>query len=208
MRTAGSPESLPRTRSAAAATSSAIAITEAVIARPSRSGCSRQSASGASPAHPIATSTWPWRHGRPHESVTITAPAPRRSRRAAAERSGASGSRTTVSGAPALERSTPAFAQMNPWRGGPVRGGGAGRAGVGAVHAGVRADEPMAGAADEAAAVGAQQLDRLVEDDLDVARVLVVLRGQRAGAVARLDGRQRAHEPLGLGDDLVGDREH
>ena len=38
---------------------------EAAIGRPSRSGQPRWSTSGARPAQPIATSTWPWRHGRP-----------------------------------------------------------------------------------------------------------------------------------------------
>ena len=43
-------------------------------------------------------------------------------------------------------------------------------AGVGAVDAGVRAHEPVAGAADQPAAVGAHDLGRLVEHDLDRAR--------------------------------------
>src|SRR5215212_10122696 len=112
----GASLAVPLTRSAAAAASSAIAITEAAISRPSRSGRSRQSASGARPALPIATSTWPWRQALPHESVTITAPTPSAARSAAAERSGSSGRRTTASGAPAFERSTPAFAHVKPWR--------------------------------------------------------------------------------------------
>ena len=56
--------------------------------------------------------------------------------------------------------------------------------------------------------VGAQQLGGLVEDDLDVARVLAVLGGERAGALAGLDVGQRAHAALGLRDDLVRDDEH
>ena len=41
-----------------------------------------------------------------------------------------------------------------------------------------------------------------------MARVLAVLGGERAGARARLDVRERAHAALGLGDDLVRDGEH
>ena len=108
-----------------------------------------------------------------------TAPTPSASRRAAAEASGSLRQQHDVGGAR-----------------------------VRAVDAGVRAHEAVAGAADQPAAVRAQELDGLVEDHLHVARVLAVLGRQGAGAVARLDVRERAHAALGLGDDLVRDREH
>ena len=41
-----------------------------------------------------------------------------------------------------------------------------------------------------------------------MARVLAVLGGERARALAGLDVGERAHAALGLGDDLVGDDEH
>src|SRR6267142_309347 len=70
---------------------------------------------------PIATFMWPSRQARPNVSVTMTATfvpgfARIAARKRAADASGSTGSRITVSGAPAFERSTPAFAQMNPWR--------------------------------------------------------------------------------------------
>ena len=55
---------------------------------------------------------------------------------------------------------------------------------------------------------GAQQLGRLVEHRLHQPRVLAVLGGQRARALAGLDVGERAHPALGLGHDLVGDHEH
>ena len=98
------------------------------------------------PAAPIATFAIPRRHERPNVSVTITpSERPVRSsspaRRAAAEASGSSGSRTTVSGAGAFEASTPADAQTNPWRSRRSRAAaGCGR------RAPTRAGSPRAGA--------------------------------------------------------------
>jgi hypothetical protein len=65
----------------------------------------------------------------------------------------------------------------------------------------------VVGAADQAAAVGAQELGRLVEDDLDVARVLAVLGGQLSRPRAGLDGGQLDEPSLGFRDHLVRDRE-
>jgi hypothetical protein len=95
------------------------------------------------------------RQGRPKESVTTTArrvpkAACRAARSRRAEASGSSGSSTSVSG----------------------------RAGVGGVDAGVGAHVAVPRAADQPSAVGAQELGRLVEDDLDVARVLAVREGE------------------------------
>src|SRR5881397_699075 len=64
---------------------------------------------------------WPSRQARPKVSVTTTAtvgPADlaKASRSRFADASGSTGRSTTVSGAPAFERSTPAFAHTNPWR--------------------------------------------------------------------------------------------
>ena len=66
------------------------------------------------------------------------------------------------------------------------------------VDAGVRADEAVARAADEHAALGAHDLGGLVEHDLDVARVLAVLGGELARALARARrrrARRRAPRP-------------
>src|SRR5947207_2660284 len=78
------------------------------------------------PAMPMATLVCPSRHARPNVSVMTTATVARArfaisSRMRAAEASGSRGSRTTVSGAPALERSTPALAQTNPCRVSTIR---------------------------------------------------------------------------------------
>ena len=79
---------------------------------------------------------------------------------------------------------------------------------VGDVDAGIGADEPVTGAADDQAAVGhADDGRRLAQDDLDLARVLVPRRAQsRASATARpMRGRPAA---LRLRDDLLGHDEH
>ena len=65
--------SCPTASSAAEAISSATATTVECMTRPSASGTPRRSCSGAMPATPSATSTIPNRHGRPNESLTITA---------------------------------------------------------------------------------------------------------------------------------------
>ena len=74
---------------------------------------------------------------------------------------------------------------------------GVGLAGVGLVDARVRAHEAVAGAADQAAVVGAQRARSVSSRiGLDVARVLVVLGGELAGAPPRLDvGQPRARGP-------------
>ena len=100
------------------------------------------------PARPIATSSWPWRQARPKLSLIRTRDARARSARAGARaararrRRGRAGSTTSVS----------------------LVGG------VGGVDAGVGADEAVAGAADQHAALGAHDLGGLVEDDLHRAR--------------------------------------
>ena len=85
-----------------------------------------------------------------------------------------------MSGAPALEASTPAFAQTKPCR--------------------VRADE--------APAVGAHELRGLVEHHLHEPRVLAVRIREPARVGAGHDVGQADRPALGLGDDLVGDGEH
>ena len=128
----------------------------------------RQSSSGARPARPIATSSWPWRQARPKLSVMSTARlAPvssrRRARSARAEASGSRGSTTTVSWSGALEVSTPALAHTKPWR---VR----------------QISTPRSARSTSAG---------LVEDHLHHARVLVALR-RRARRRARAETRRRA----------------
>ena len=75
-----------RTRSAAAAISSASATWVERSAAPERSRLPRRSRSGASPATPIATSVVPRRNGRPKESVTIDGDLDARARRRARAR--------------------------------------------------------------------------------------------------------------------------
>ena len=90
--TAGTPLSLLRTRSAAAAASSAMAITVASSSRPcgvSRDRASRRAAR--SPAQPIATSAWPRRQARPKLSAITTAGPAGRTRRASLARGSARG---------------------------------------------------------------------------------------------------------------------
>ncbi len=110
----------------------------------------------------------------------MTTAQPRRSRRARAEASGSSGSRTTR----------------------------VGRAGVGGVDARVGADEAVARAADQAAGVGSHELGGLAEDHLDRPRVLAVLGGELARALAGRHVGEPDDAALGLADDLVGDHEH
>jgi hypothetical protein len=82
------------------------------------------------------------------------------------------------------------------------------RPGVRGVDAGVGAHEAVAGAADEHAALGAEDLGRLVEHDLHVARVLAVTGGELDGPLAGLHAGEVDDAALGLGDRLVGDDEH
>ncbi len=114
---AGTRLDLSRTRSAAAAASSATAICgrlEGPAAGVARGRASRRA--GARPAHPIATSAWPSRQARPKLSA-ITTPTRRPLGRAIsarirrAEASGSSGSSATVPGSGRFEVSTPALAQ-------------------------------------------------------------------------------------------------
>ena len=146
----GRPPPRPRRRSRSAVASSS---------RPSASARPRQSSSGASPAQPIATSAWPRRQARPKLSATIDRRSPATpaavaisARMRRAEASGSSGSRQTVS----------------------VVGQ------VGAVDAGVGADEAVVGFGDQDAALGAQHLAALGEDQLDQRRLLAEHRRQLA----------------------------
>ncbi len=117
-----------------------------------RPGARASPRSGARPAMPIATSHCPWRQARPKESVITTAGWPgRRARSARADASGSTGSRISESGSEALDASTPAFAHTKPWR--------------------VRQMSRPASARTSSAVS-----DRI---DLDVARVLAVLGGER-----------------------------
>lgn len=79
---------------------------------------------------------------------------------------------------------------------------------VGGVHAGVGADEAVAGLGDDDAAVHAHDAAALAEDNLDLARVLPppgrVLFSKRGG----LDGPKIHEAPFGLAHDLVRHHEH
>ena len=78
---------------------------------------------------------------------------------------------------------------------------------VGRVDPGVRAHEAVAGAADEHAALCAQDLARLVEHHLDGARVAVAARPPaRARALAGLTSASATTAPSALETDLVRDR--
>ena len=117
------------TSSAAEAISSATAITVELKLVPDRVDLAAPVGEGAMPATPIATSTMPVRNGRPKESLTMTPTSrpvrsPICSRMAAAEASGSTGSSTSVPGSGALEASTPAEAQTNPWRVSAITSGG------------------------------------------------------------------------------------
>ena len=114
----GAPESLPFTRSAAPATSSAIEVTVISSAWPCASTRPRKSSSGAMPAAPIAESVRPSRHGRPIVSVTTTPTVTpwsrcQAARSARAEASGSTGRSTTVP-AGVFDASTPAAAMTKP----------------------------------------------------------------------------------------------
>ena len=78
---------------------------------------------------------------------------------------------------------------------------------VGRVDAGVGADEAVVGLADQDAADRADQLLRLVEHDLDVARVLVVLGGELVRELARMHVVQVPDASLDLRHGLVGDHD-
>ena len=132
---------------------------------------------------PIATSLWPWRQARPNESVMTIAgrPAGRRTRRAARgpRRRGRAGASRSRVRRRAFDASTPAFAQTNPWRVRQISTPG----------------------------TGAHELRRLVEHDLDLARVLAVLVGEQRARAAGLDVREVDDRALRLRHDLVRDDE-
>ena len=106
-------------RPAAAANSSATAMTVWCNSRPCRSSSPRWSSSGSSPDTPSANSTKPSRHGRPNVSVMTTPMEMPRSRSMAnrnrrAEASGSFGRRMTTSSASVLDASTPELAHTQP----------------------------------------------------------------------------------------------
>ena len=76
---------------------------------------------------------------------------------------------------------------------------------VGAVDAGVGADEAVLGLDDEDAALGPQHLAALLEDQLDQRRLLAEHRGELARLGARQHRGELADLALRLGDDLLGD---
>ncbi len=114
----------PISSDAALAISSAKPVCVTRSACPNRSGRPRMSTSAGSPAAPSATPTVPRRHGRPQLSVMITASACENARepRAADKRRRRPDRAAAAAPAPpprlgsTLERSTPAFAMMNPSR--------------------------------------------------------------------------------------------
>ena len=111
---------LPEASSAAEAISSATATTVACITRPSASGRPRWSSSGSKPATPSATSTIPQRHGRPNESLTMTADLDAEVRRDPVADARAPSGRSPRAAAspcppsPTFEASTPALAHTKP----------------------------------------------------------------------------------------------
>src|SRR5215207_2841729 len=82
------------------------------------------------------------------------------------------------------------------------------RRGVRLVHAGVRAHEAVVRHTYQRAVDGSQQLGRLIEYRLHQPRVLVVLAGKPASALARLDLIDAPDTALGLRDDLVCQDQH
>ena len=86
------------------------------------------------------------------------------------------------------------------------------RAGVGpdvrGIDAAVRADEPVRRLGDEHAVLHPDDAARLVEDDLDLARIAVVARGELDRLGAGDDAGQVDDGAFGLRHDLLGDDEH
>ena len=129
------------------------------------------------PATPSATSTMPKRHGRPNESLMMMAgdapvatPARRaRSRISRADRSGSSGRSVTTLAAARFDASTPALAHTKP-----------------------------CGAADDHAALHAQDLRGLAQHDLDLARVAIPSRGESDRLRTRLDVVRSTRQPSAL----------
>jgi hypothetical protein len=75
------------------------------------------------------------------------------------------------------------------------------------VDAGVGADEPVVGSADQDAALCSQEVRGLVEHGLHEPRVLAVLVRDGASPLARHDLPQGPDTPLALGDGLVRDHD-
>ena len=112
------PSALPQTRSAAAASSSATQTSVTMSSRPSASSVPRRSTTADMPAQPIATSVTPLRQGRPKVSEIITPTETLCSCRILstirlADLSLSSGN-SAARPRETLERSMPAFAQINP----------------------------------------------------------------------------------------------
>ncbi len=136
------------------------------------------------PATPSATSTMPKRHGRPNESLTITATSmPSSSRQAGAQ---GRGRRVGVPGQQGHEVGSSA-----------VRG----------VDAGIGADVAVMGPADDQAALEAKNFGRLTQHHLDLPCVALPRLGELNGLRPRLDGAQVDQLAFGLGHDLLGDHE-
>ena len=149
-----------RTRSAAAAASSAIAMLVAFSSRPALSGRPRQSSSGARP-------------GDPDRDLALALP-PRAAEAVGDHHRGTPGQR----GAQRARRARPGRAGA---------GSASPLAGVGGVDARVGAHEAVPRAADQPARVARARPPPPPKHDLDVARVLAVLRGERAAPAARAD---------------------
>ena len=213
--TTGMRLSLPRTRSAAAAASSATAISVASSSRPCAS-CARASRRSAaarrsrSPPRP-----GPSRHARPKLSAITTATV------------GGAGmglpgqSRLCVRGDPSpaprhrfavVRRDPPPTLHQRSRADAPSRrigilGQQADRVvlgHVGAVDAGVGADEAVVRLCDQDAALGPQHLAALLEDQLDQRRLLAEDSGELARFGAGDDRGEPAQSALRLGDDLLG----
>ena len=138
---AATPLALPITSSAAAASSSTTHTSVTWSSRPWLSSVPRRSTTARMPAQPMATSVRPRRHGRPKVSDTITATST--PRRAAEPVADAAGRAVAVLG----QERGPALVD------------------VGQVDAGVGADEPVLGLADDEVAPPAEDAHRLGLDD-------------------------------------------
>ena len=137
------------------------------------------------PATPMATSVMPWRQARPNESEITTATSTpgssaSASRSLAAEASGSTGSRQTVSSPGTFEASTPALAQTKPWW-----------------------------VSEMTMPRSMRTMRRLsLKHDLDLARVLPVACRVTLRERGRLDRAKVDQTALGLADDLVRHDEH
>ena len=132
------------------------------------------------PATPMATSVMPWRQARPNESEITTATSTpgssaSASRSLAAEASGSTGSRQTVSSPGTFEASTPALAQTKPWWVSEIT-----------MPRSMRTMRRLS-----------------LKHDLDLARVLPVAGRVTLGERGRLDRAEIDQTAFGLADDLV-----